>query len=135
MINLNGTKIWDLNIETNLTPIISGNTIFTVNKDNNLILINKNTGKIKFSKSISSLVTKEFKKNLKRKIKKIDYIYLTNNKLLLISDNSYFIELNLQKIINVNSIRKNSFDISSDIIFYEKEMVFINKSNIIYKIN
>ena len=81
------------------------------------------------------MVTKEFKKNLKRKIKKIDYIYLTNNKLLLISDNSYFIELNLQKIINVNSIRKNSFDISSDIIFYEKEMVFINKSNIIYKIN
>ena len=135
LINLNGTKIWDLNIETNLTPIISGNTIFTVNKDNNLILINKNTGKIKFSKSISSLVTKEFKKNLKRKIKKIDYIYLTNNKLLLISDNSYFIELNLQKIINVNSIRKNSFDISSDIIFYEKEMVFINKSNINYKIN
>ncbi len=135
LINLNGTKIWDLNIETNLPPIISGNTIFTVNKDNNLILINKNTGQIKFSKTISSLITNEFKKNLKRKIKKIDYIYLTNNKLLLISDNSYFIELNLQKIINVNSIRKNSFDISSDVIFYEKEMVFINKSNIIYKVN
>ena len=135
LINVNGAKIWDLNIKSNLSPIISGNTIFTVNKDNYLILINKNTGQIKFSKNIYSLITKEFKKNLKRKIKKINHIYLTGNKLLLISENSYFIELNLKNIINVNSIKKNPFKISSDIIFYDKEMIFINKSNRIYKVN
>ena len=135
LINVNGAKIWDLSIKSNLSPIISGNTIFTVNKDNYLILINKDTGQIKFSKSIYSLITKEFKKNLKRKIKKIKHIYLTGNKLLLISENSYFIEVNLQNIINIDSIKKNPFEISSDIIFYEKEMVFINKSNRIYKVN
>ena len=43
---------WDLNIESNIQPIISGNTIFTVNKDNYLILINKNTGKVIYSKNI-----------------------------------------------------------------------------------
>lgn len=135
LINENGAKIWDLNIKTNLTPVISGNTIFTVNKDNNLILIDINTGKIKFLKSLSSLIIKDFKKDLKRKIKKINHIYLIDNKLLLISDNSYFIELNLKNIININSIKKNPFKISSDIIFYEKEMLFINKSNTIYKVN
>ncbi len=135
LINVNGAKIWDLNIKSNLSPIVSGNTIFTVNKDNYLILINKNTGQIIFSKDIYSLITKEFQKNLKRKIKKISHIYLTGNKLLLISENSYFIEVNLKNIINVNSIKKNPFKISSDVIFYDKKMVFINKSNRIYKVN
>ena len=135
LINVNGAKIWDLNIKSNLSPIVSGNTIFTVNKDNYLILINKNTGQIIFSKNIYSLITEEFQKNLKRKIKKISHIYLTGNKLLLISENSYFIELNLKKIININSIKKNPFKISSDVIFYDKKMVFINKSNRIYKVN
>ena len=135
LINTNGAKIWDLNIKSNLSPIISGNTIFTVNKDNYLIFINKDSGQIKFSKSIYSLITKEFQKNLKKKIKKINHIYLTGNKLLLISENSYFIEVNLQNFINVNSIKKNPFEISSDLIFHEKEMVFINKSNRVYKVN
>ena len=135
LINVNGAKIWDLNIKSNLSPIVSGNTIFTVNKDNYLILVNKNTGQIIFSKNIYSLITKEFQKNLKRKIKKISHIYLTGNKLLLISENSYFIELNLKNIININSIKKNPFKISSDVIFNDKKMVFINKFNKIYKVN
>ena len=135
LINEDGAKIWDLNIKSNLSPIVSGNTIFTVNKDNYLIFINKNTGQIIFSKNIYSLITKEFQKNLKRKIKKISHIYLTGNKLLLISENSYFIEVNLKNIINVNSIKKNPLKISSDVIFYDKKMVFINKSNRIYKVN
>ena len=135
LLNVNGNKIWDLNIKSNLPPVISGNTIFVINKDNFLLFINKNNGLIKFSKNINSLITKNFKKNLKRKIKKIDYIYLTDNKLLLISKNSYFIEINIQNTINVNSIKKNPFEISSDIIFLNKEMIFVNKSNRIYKVN
>lgn len=135
LLNVSGNKIWDLNLKSNLSPVISGNTIFVVNKDNFLILINRNNGVIKYSKSLNSLITKNFKKNLKRKIKKIDHIYLTDNKLLLISRNSYFIEINLKNIININSIKKNPFEISSDIIFLNKEMIFINQSNKIYKVN
>ena len=95
----------------------------------------KETLLIKYSKSINSLITKDFKKNLKRKIKKIDYLYLIDGKLLLISKNSYFIEINIKNNININSIKKNPFEISSDIIFLNKEMIFINKSNRIYKVN
>jgi len=135
LLNVNGNKIWDLNIKSDLPPIISGNTIFAINKENFLLLINRNNGQIKYSKSINSLITKDFKNNLKRKIKKIDHIYLTDDKLLLISRNSYFIEINIKNIININSIKKNHFEISSDIVFLNKEMIFINKSNRIYKVN
>ena len=43
----------------------------------------------------------DYKKNFQRIIKKINYISLTNNKLLLISKNSYFIEVNLENNIKV----------------------------------
>ena len=77
----------------------------------------------------------EFKKNFKKKIRKIKYIYLMGNKLLLISSNSYFIEVSLKNIINTNSIKKNPFEIASNIIFLQKEMIFISDSKRIYKVN
>ena len=135
LINVNGARLWDLNIESNIQPIISGNTIFTVNKDNYLILINKNTGKVIYSKNISFLIQKDYKKNFFRKINKISHLYLTDNKLLLISNNSYFIELELNNVIKILSIKKNPFDISSEIIFLNKEMIFVSDSSKVYKVN
>ena len=132
LLNLNGARIWDLSIKLSTAPIISGNTIFAINKDNFLILINKNTGNIIYSKNIHSMIKKDFKKNFKKKINKL---FLVNNKLLLISDNSYFIELNIEDITNINSIKKNPFKISSDIIFLKNEMIFVSNSNRIYKVN
>ena len=49
LLNPNGLKIWDLKIDTNISPIISGNTIFTINKDNYLILIDSDNGEIIYS--------------------------------------------------------------------------------------
>ncbi len=135
LLNTNGSKIWDLNIESNISPVISGNTIFTINKENYLILIDSDNGEIIYSQNINLLIKNNFKKNFQRKIKKIDYIYLTNNKLLLITDNSYFIEINLENLINISSIRKNSFDIASHILFLKSEMIFVSKSKRIYKVN
>ena len=135
LLNLNGARIWDLSIKLSTAPIISGNTIFAINKDNFLICINKNTGNIIYSKNIYSMIKKDFKKNFKKKIKKINNLFLVNKKLLLISDNSYFIELNIEDIINVNSIKKNPFKISSDIIFSKNEMIFVSNSKRIYKVN
>ncbi len=135
LLNLNGARIWDLSIKLSTAPIISGNTIFAINKDNFLICINKNTGNIIYSKNIYSMIKKDFKKNFKKKIKKINNLFLVNKKLLLISDNSYFIEFNIEDIINVNSIKKNPFKISSDIIFSKNEMIFVSNSKRIYKVN
>ena len=81
------------------------------------------------------MIAKNFKKNIQKKIKQINYIFLINGKLLLISNNSYFIELMIENKINLNSIKKNPFVISSDIIFLESEMLFTGKSNRIYRVN
>ena len=135
LLNQNGARIWNLNVKSSISPIISGNTIFTINDDNYLLLIDKITGKILFSKNIYFLIEKDFKKNFKKKIRKIKYIYLMGNKLLLISSNSYFIEVSLKNIINTNSIKKNPFEIASNIIFLQKEMIFISDSKRIYKVN
>ena len=135
LLNNNGLKLWDLNIKSSISPIVSGNTIFTINEDNYLVLINKENGQVIYSKNIYLILEKDFKKNFQRKIKKIKYIHLFNNKLLLISNNSYFIEINIKNFINVNSIKNNPFDISSDIIFLKNEMIFVSNSNRIYKVN
>ena len=135
LININGKKLWNLNIESSILPVISGNTIFTINKDNYLIFIQKDTGEIVYTKNIHALMQKDFTKKFQRKIKKIDHIFLTDNKLLLISNNSYFVELNIDNIVNITSIKKNPFDISSDLIFLKDEMIFVSNSKRIYKVN
>ncbi len=135
LLNVNGIRLWDLNIESNIQPIISGNIIFTVSKDNYLIFINKDTGKVIYSKNINSLIQKEYKKNFFRKLKKITHIYLTDNKLLLISNNSYFIEFGLENTIKIFSIKKNPFNILSDIIFLNNKMIFVSNTKRVYKVN
>ncbi len=135
LLNENGSRIWNLNIKSSILPVISGNTIFTINDDNYLMLINKRTGEIIYSKNLHLLIASEFKKDFQKKIKKIDHIYLINNKLLLISSKSYFVEINIGNIININSIKKNPFNILSDVIFLENEMLFVSRSNKIYKVN
>ncbi len=135
LINIKGTRLWDLNIKSSLKPIVSGNTIFTINKDNYLVLISKKTGKIIYSKNLNLMLRKDFKKSFQRKIKRINHIYLTNKKLLLISNNSYFIEIGIENLNEISSIKKNPFDIKSDIIFFEKEMLFVSDSKRVYKVN
>ena len=135
MLSENGKKIWDLSIESNISPIISGNTIITITKDNYLLLIDKENGEIIYSKNIYLLIKNDFKKNLNRKINTIENIFFVNNKLLLISNNSYFIEINLQNNLNVNSIKKNPFDISSNIVFLKNKMIFVSNSKKVYTVN
>ncbi len=135
LLNQDGARLWDLNIQSNVEPILSGNTIITVTIDNFLVFINKDNGKIIYSKNINLLIDKDYKKNFQKKINKISNIYLINNKLLLISNNSYFIELDIDNEVKIKAIRKNSFKISSEIVFLEREMIFVAKSKRVYKVN
>ncbi len=135
LLQQNGSRIWDLSIKSNVRPAASGNIIFLVSTDNQLVFINKNSGQIVYSKNINSLIANDFKKSFSKKIKKITHIFLVNNKLLLITNDSHFVELNLKNLISINSIKKNPFKISSNIVFVNKEMVFISENKRIFKVN
>ncbi len=134
LINVNGAKIWSINIKSNVRPIISGNTIFVINQDNYLVLIDKVSGQIIFSKNLNTLLKKNFAK-LTKKIKKIDYFFLNNNNLLLISDNSYFIEIDIGNSFNISSVKKNPFNIKTNLIFVKNEIIFVSESNKVFKVN
>tara|TARA_B100001093_G_scaffold464688_1_gene481766 strand:+ start:4714 stop:6036 length:1323 start_codon:yes stop_codon:yes gene_type:complete len=134
-INTNGRRLWDLELSSRITPVVSGNTVVVVTNNNFIILINKETGKILYSNNIISLIRDNFKDKFVKKIRSIKNIFLLDKKLLLVSDNSYFIELSLKNNLNLTSIKKNPFKISSDIIFIDNEMIFVSKKNRVYKIN
>ena len=55
-------KIWDINIKSNVKPIIAGNIIFTINEENYLVFINKDIGQIIYSKNINLLIEKNYNK-------------------------------------------------------------------------
>ena len=135
LLSLNGTIIWNKKINSTVAPIISGDTIFTIDNNNYLVLINKVSGEILFSQDINLIFIRDFKKNFKKKIKKINHIYFINKKLLLISDNSYFIEIEIKDTLNVSSIKKNPFSIESNIIFIKNEMIFAGSSKRVFKVN
>ena len=52
LLNENGLRMWDKNIQSSISPIISGNIIFPINDDNYLILIDSQNGQIIYSQSI-----------------------------------------------------------------------------------
>ncbi len=135
LLNIGGKKIWDLNINSNISPVVSGNTIFILSEDNYLLLINKDNGNILFSKNIFSIFKNEYDNKYHKKIKKIDNIFLIGDKLLLISDNTFFIELDLKNNLSASSIKKNSFNIASEIVFLNKQMIFVSNKKRIYKVN
>ena len=134
VLNDSGRRIWDHSIASNVSPIISGNSIFTLSKENNLIILNKLSGEILFSKNIFLMMESKIAKKYKRKIKKITHLILANKKILLVSENPYFIEFKFDNNLSLSSIKKKPFKISSDIIFNENKMLLIGDKKRIYKI-
>ena len=129
-----GLRIWDLNLSAEIAPVKSGNSIFMINEDNYLIIINEKNGEIIFSKKIYNILRDSSKKKLSNKIKKIRYLFISYKKLILISDNSFFLEIDLNNKMNISSIRKKPFFVGSDIISIKDQLILISKKNRLYQL-
>ena len=135
MLNDNGAKNWSIRIDNKVAPIISGNFVITISDKNYLVIIEKKTGEILFSKNLFEELNKKYHGKNKKKVDQINKIHISNNNLILIANNSYFIEFNLKDDISVETIKKNPFKINSDIIFVDQNMIFVGKNNKVYSIN
>ena len=135
MLNDNGAKNWSIRIKNKVAPIISGNFVITISDKNYLVIIERKTGEILFSKNLFEELNKKYRGKNKKKVDQINKIHISNNKLVLIANNSYFIEFNLKNDISVETIKKNPFNINSDIIFVDQNMIFVGKNNKVYSIN
>ena len=121
-------------LTTEIAPVKSGNSIFMINKDNYLIIINEKNGEIIFSKKIYNILRDSSEKKLSNKIKKIRHLFISYKKLILISDNSFFLEIDLNNKMNISSIRKKPFFVGSDIISIKDQLILISKKNRLYQL-
>ena len=127
-----GNRLWDLNIKTIITPAVSGNIIVTVTKDNLFTVIDLFDGEILFSKNLISMISDSTNKNFK-KIKNIKKIMITNNKALIISDNSYLIEVDINNEFKITSLKKFP-SLISDILIIDKSFFAVGEKNKLLKI-
>ena len=122
-----GTTNWINEINSNLTPIISGNLIFTVSNEGYLYVIEKNNGNII---RISDLYI-NYKIKKRKNVKPIGFaigdkkLYLTNTDGKMI-----IVDLNLGKVIGVEKIAGNFT--SRPFIFNQSLFVIRNGSIIQY---
>ena len=122
-----GTTNWINEINSNLTPIISGNLIFTVSNEGYLHVIEKNNGNII---RISDLYL-DYKIKKRKNVKPIGFaigdkkLYLTNTDGKMI-----IVDLNLGKVIGVEKIAGNFT--SRPFIFNQSLFIIRNGSIIQY---
>ena len=107
MINTkNGSQIWSRLIKSKNKPILSNEVIYVLSDSDLLICLDKKNGEIIWSKNIYSDLLSSKKRKLVKKIVYINHLYLTSNKLLLISKNAYAMEFNSKngKLLKINKL-------------------------------
>ena len=135
VITTSGVKKWEIDLKTTVNPIVSGKYILLITDKNYLMFIDKDTGEIIYSQNIIKMLKNDIDKKYGKKIKKFEHVFLIKNKILVISDTSYFIEFSLDKKINISSVRKKPFQIISDIILNKNNLLIVSDTKRIYRIN
>ncbi len=126
ILNLaNGAVTYKKSITSIVKPIVSGDNLFMITKDNLLVCINLNTKKIIYSIDVK----REIADFLETKVKSINILalFLANDKLLIFLDNSRLITLS--KNSKIEKIDKLQSKLSSQPIFIENSLLFLNKNN------
>ena len=122
-------KIWEKNISIKGLPIVSGNNIFLFSQQNYLICLNKQDGKIIWSKNIKNQAQKYNKKIKIPNQNTLLNFYLINNNVSLFFSNGLIVNIN-HKNGNINSFINLKKKITSHIIFTDNKMVFFSKKKI-----
>ena len=126
-IDLNsGSTLFKISISSLLKPIVSGDNLFLITKDNLLVSVNINSFKINYSVDLEQTIA-NFLDVKKKKPISIKTLLLVNNNLFLFLNNSFFIKLDL--IGEIKEISKLSSKIKSDPIFINESLIYINNKN------
>ncbi len=127
----NGSIIYKVNFSSFIKPINIGEYLFTISKNNLLIGLNLNDGKIIYSSDINELIS-NFLKTKKKQVK-LKSLMVVNNKLFVFLKNSYYLQISFdRKIKKINKLptKKISYP-----IFSNGSMIYFNNKNKIIIIN
>ncbi len=127
LIDLNsGSTLSKIAITSLLKPIVSGENLFLITKDNFLVCININNSKIIYSVDLDQNVA-DFLGVKKKKSINIKTLLLVNNDLLLFLKNSYLVKLNLKG--KIKEISKLNSKINSLPILINESLIYFDKKN------
>ncbi len=132
LINLStGSTISRIAVTSIVKPIASGQNLFLITKDNLLICINLEVGKIIYSLDINKEIADFF--NTKSKRISIKSLSLVNNNLFLFLDNSYLVQFTSKG--KIKKINKLSGKLGTYPIFVNKSILYFNKKNNLIVLN
>ena len=121
----NGLTLSKTAITSLLKPVISGENLFIITKDNLLVSINLNSGKILYSIDIDQNIAQFL--DTKKKSVSVKFLTLINNELFLFLNNSYLVKFST--IGKIKNIQKLSSKLSSFPIFINKSIIYLNNKN------
>ena len=126
IIDLNtGSTLYKKNFSSELRPIILNKYFFTITKNNFLISMNINNGKIIYSYDLNLKIA-EFL-NIKKKDADIKNFMILNGKIVIFLQNSFILISNING--NLEQIRKLPTKINSYPITIDKTLLYLDKKN------
>ena len=125
-----GAVIFKKNLTSNIKPFILNDYLFLVTKNNLLINMNLNTGKIVYSYDVNQKIA-DFLKTKKKSVQ-IKTMMVANNKIILFLNNSYVVKFNFNGILD--QVDKLPSKLNTHPIFINESLLYLdikNKLNIV----
>ena len=128
---LSGRVIYKKNYSSEFKPIILKDHLFSFTKNNLLIAMNIDNGKIIYSHDINQKIA-DFIEVKKKKLQLKNFL-IVNNKIMLFLKNSYLIYFNING--NVNDVLKLPSKINTNPIIINKSLMYLDFKNKLSIIN
>jgi outer membrane protein assembly factor BamB len=130
--SLTGIKNWNFTADPIYKPIINSNYVYVILKNNLLVCLDIIKGDILWSKNIFTSIKN---RKVEEKFKLVADFKLVNNEINIFSNNGYLLSFNPANgdLISENKISKKG--ISSEVIFLNSRMLFIDNLSKLFKFN
>jgi len=127
----NGSRLVKIPVSSIVKPLVSNKSIFLVTKNNLLVCINIDNGKINYSLDIPEEVANFL--DTKKKTLYIKTLSMLNNNLYLFLDNSYYIKFSSKG--KIAEVKKLPAKFGSFPIFVKNVIMFVNKDKKLVVVN
>ena len=127
----NGLQKHKITIPSKIKPILSGNSLFLITKNNLFVCLNIDNGKINYSLDLNQKIADFL--NSKKKTISVKSLAIINNNILIFTKNSYVIKFTPNG--NLMDISKLPDKLSFFPIFANNQMYFTNIKNKLVSIN
>mgnify|MGYP001334462254 FL=1 len=126
-----GSTLFKMPVTSIVKPIISGKSLFIITKDNLLVCIDLDSGRLNYSIDIGNEIAKFLKS--KQKPINIKFLSILNNNLFIFLNNSYLVNFNANG--KINGINKLPSKLETQPIFINDSILYLNKRKKLMIIN